>query len=247
VRAFIAFLAVTSCGCRSAPVEPQVTQSPSYRVLFIGNSLTYFNDLPGTVAGLAGSANVTIHVVSVAEPNLALIDHVEGSTNAVDVIRQGGWNYVVLQQGPSALSLSRDTLIIATRQLATQIEAVGARPALLMVWPESSRFAVFDDVRDSYRAAAADVGGLFLPAGEAWRTAWAADPQLPLYGPDGYHPSELGTYLAALVVYEGITGNDSRALPDQAFVGGHEISVAASRVQLLQDAAHQTVIRFGGK
>ena len=247
VRAFLAFLAVTSCGGSGAPVEPPAVTPATYRVLFIGNSLTYFNDLPGTVAGIAGSVNVTIHVASVAGPNLALIDHVQGSSNALDMIRQGGWNYVVLQQGPSALSLSRDTLILATRLLAEEIEAVGARSALLMVWPESSRFDVFDDVRDSYQAAAADVGGLFLPAGEAWRTAWAVDPQLPLYGPDGYHPSELGTYLAALVVYEGITGKDSRALPDQAIVAGRDQSLAGSRVQLLQDAAHGTVIRFKGK
>ena len=93
----------------------------------------------------------------------------------------------------------------------------------------------------------AAVGGLFFPAGEAWRTAWASDPQLPLYGPDGYHPSELGTYLAALVVYEEITGNDSRMLPDQAIVAGRDLSVAGSRVRLLQDAAHQTVVRFGGR
>jgi hypothetical protein len=243
VRAFIAFLAVTSCGS-GAPVEPA---PGTYRVLFIGNSLTYFNDLPGTVARLSGSANVTIHVASVAGPNLALIDHVEGSSSAMDMIRQGRWNYVVLQQGPSALSLSRDTLILATRRLAAAIEAVGARTALFMVWPESSRFAVFDDVRDSYRAAAAEVGGLLLPAGEAWRAAWDTDPQLPLYGPDGYHPSELGTYLAALVVYEGITGNDSRALPDQAIVAGRPLNVAESRVRLLQEAAHQTVVRFAGK
>ena len=246
--AFIAFLAVTGCGGSGAPVEPPPMAAPAtYRVLFIGNSLTYFNDLPGTVAGLAGSANVTIHVASVALPNLALIDHVEGSSGALEAIRQGRWNYVVLQQGPSSLALSRDTLVLATRVLATEIRAIGARTALLMVWPESGRFAVFDDVRDSYRAAADDVGGLFFPAGEAWRTAWASDPQLPLYGPDGYHPSELGTYLAALVVYEGITGKDSRALPDQAIVAGHDLSVAGSRVRLLQDAAHQTVMRFAGK
>jgi hypothetical protein len=247
VRAFIAFLALTSCSGSNAAVEPPPTTHQTYRVLFIGNSLTYFNDLPATVSAMAGSGNVTIQVASVAGPNLALIDHVEGSSNALDVIRQGSWNYVVLQQGPSALPLSRDTLLIATRLLNTQIEAVGGRSALLMVWPESSRFAVFDDVRDSYRAAAAAVGGLFLPAGEAWRTAWTSDPQLPLYGPDGYHPSELGTYLAALVVYEGITGNDSRELPDQAIVGGRSLSVVGSQVRLLQDAAHETVMRFGGK
>ena len=44
-----------------------------------------------------------------------------------------------------------------------------------------------------------------------------------------------------------ITGKDSRALPDQAIVAGRDLGVAGSRVRLLQDAAHQTVIGFGGK
>ena len=216
-------------------------------MLFIGNSLTYVNDLPGTVARLAASGPTAITVASVARPNFALIDHAEGKSNALAVIGEGGWDYVVLQQGPSALDLSRDTLVIATQQLEARIRAVGRHTALLMVWPEASRFEVFDKVRDAYRTAADDIDGLFLPAGDAWRTAWAADPQLLLYGPDGYHPSELGTYLAALVVYEGITGQDARALPDEAIVGGHKLTLPEGRVRLLQQAAHETVARLGGR
>jgi hypothetical protein len=247
VRILAAFLALASCtGSNGTSEPPPATPGATYRVLFIGNSLTYFNDLPGTVAGLAGSAHTSIAVGSVARPNFALIDHAAGKSDAVATIEQGDWDFVVLQQGPSALDLSRDTLVIATRRLDPHIRAAGARSALLMVWPESSRFAAFDDVRDSYRIAAEDVDGLFLPAGEAWRTAWAADPQLQLYGPDGYHPSELGTYVAALVVYEQITGRDARALPAEAVVGGRTLNVPEGRIRLLQQAAHETVARFGG-
>jgi hypothetical protein len=246
LRALAAFLALTSCGGGNSAVDPPpATQSASIRVLFIGNSLTYMNDLSGTVAALGGSAGLTITVASVAKPNFALIDHVEGKSNAVDMIDEGNWDYVVLQQGPSALDLSRDTLIIAARRLDRHIRAAAGRSALLMVWPESSRFAVFDEVRDSYRVAAESVDGLFLPAGEAWRAAWATDPQLQLYGADGYHPSELGTYVAALVVYEGITGKDVRTLPAQAIVSGRALSISESRVRVLQEAAHEAVARFG--
>ncbi len=245
MRVLAALLALASCsGSNGTSEPPPTTPAASYRVLFIGNSLTYFNDLPGTVAGLAGSAHTVIAVGSVAKPNFALIDHAAGKSNAVAMIDEGNWDYVVLQQGPSALDLSRDTLLIAIRQLDPHIRAAGARSALLMVWPESSRFEVFDDVRDSYRIAAEDVEGLFLPAGEAWRTAWVADPQLQLYGPDGYHPSELGTYVAALVVYEEITGKDARALPGEAVVGGRKLNVPEGRIRLLQQAAHETVARF---
>jgi hypothetical protein len=62
-----------------------------------------------------------------------------------------------------------------------------------------------------------------------------------LYGPDGYHPSELGTYTAALVVYEKLTGNDARSLPGDAFVAGRKLAVPESKVRLLQAAVHETV------
>jgi hypothetical protein len=243
VRALIILLALASCGGSNAAVEP-APAAASYRVLFIGNSLTYFNDLPGMVAQLASSMNTTIEVASVARPNFALIDHLDGRSDALETIDGARWDYVVLQQGPSSLPLSRDTLIIATRLLDRHIKAAGGRSALFVVWPESSRFAFFDDVRDSYRIAAEEVGGLFLPAGEAWRAAWADDPQLLLYGPDGYHPSELGTYLAALVVYESVTGEDARSLPGEARLAGRKLSVPEHRVRLLQRAAHETVARF---
>jgi hypothetical protein len=160
------------------------------------------------------------------------------------MIRRGGWDYVVLQQGPTTSQVGRDTLILAARQLDTDIRAAGARSALLMVWPPSGNPEAFDQVRASYQQAADAVDGLFLPAGEAWRAAWAANADLPLYGPDGFHPSELGTYLTALVVYEGITGHDAGSLSDRGFAGGHPLSTDAPTVRLLQRVAHETVTRL---
>jgi hypothetical protein len=50
-----------------------------------------------------------------------------------------------------------------------------------------------------------------MPAGEAWRAAWRRDPELPLYDRDGFHPSRLGSCLAALAVYQAIAGPGSPA------------------------------------
>ena len=66
-------------------------------VLFIGNSLTYTNDLPATVAAIAASGGDTVRVASETGPNLALIDHLNGATHAADQIKRGGWQFVVLQ------------------------------------------------------------------------------------------------------------------------------------------------------
>ncbi len=214
-------------------------------VLFVGNSLTYTNDLPSTVAAIATSAGDTVRVASEAGADLALIDHLNGATRAVQRIQEGGWRYVILQQGPTPPGICRDSLVLWTGLFDEKIRATGAETAVLMTWPNSSGSqAFFDQVRESFTLAAASVGGLFLPAGEAWRSAWREDPSLALYGPDGFHPSPMGTYLTALEIYERITGRDARALPVKAFVGASPLSLPSSTILLLQRAAHDANTRF---
>jgi hypothetical protein len=113
-----------------------------------------------------------------------------------------------------------------------------------MTWPTSNRPGDFVSVLGSSRLAAQSVGGVLLPVGQAWAAAWLKDPQLSLYGPDGYHPGELGTYLAALVIYEGITGHDARLLPARATVAGRELNASAVTVRMLQSVAHETVVAY---
>jgi len=88
------------------------------------------------------------------------------------------------------------------------IRAHGARPALCEVWPDSAygvRWS-FPAVVHNYHRAAQAARAQLLPAGEAWQAAWRRAPRLALYGPDGFHPSRLGTTLAALVITARITG-----------------------------------------
>ena len=225
------------CLANGNPLAPPAPGG--HHVLFIGNSLTYVNDLPGTLSALAASGGDTIRVQTVARPNFALIDHLNGGSNALDAIRLGGWEYVVLQQGSSSLPANRDSLVLWTTMFAPYIRAVGARPALFMVWPTADRLWAFDDVRQSYLAAAQAVDGLFVPAGSAWLVALGMDSTLALYDPDGLHPSPVGTYLAALVFYERITGHDARRLPPRAVVQGRVLAIDEATVRLLQASAHE--------
>jgi hypothetical protein len=189
---------------------------------------------------LALAGGDTIHASMVAVGDFALIDHYLGGSNALATIREGQWDFVVLQQGPSSVPINRDSLIIATRLFDTEIRRAGARTALYMVWPSRDRRAFFDAVRASYQAAADTVDGIFIPAGRAWLTAWEADANLPLYHQDGLHSSALGTYLAALVIYERLTGHDARSLPGTAMVEGNPLNVPETTIRLLQRAAHET-------
>ncbi len=207
------------------------TQPNPTRVLFIGNSLTYANDLPAMVCELARSTGRQAICESVAKPDYGLEEHWNEREARQAIAR--GWDVVVLQQGPSALPESRRLLIAYTRRFDAEIKKAGARTALYMVWPSRTRRGDFPGVSQSYAAAAKDVNGVLLPAGDAWRAAWAVDARLPLYGSDGFHPSPMGTYLAALVIYEQIFAVPPPATPVPA--------EAQHAADVLRRVAHETV------
>jgi hypothetical protein len=206
-------------------------------VLFIGNSYLYTTDIPGIVQALADSAGgEKLAVATVAGPDLALVDHWYRRT-AVDRVRAGGWRWVVLQQGPSSVEINRDSLRLTAGWFSAEIRKVGAVPALFSAWPNAARRQDFPRAIESYRLAAEDVSGVFLPVAPAWLEAWERDPALELYA-DGLHSSAAGAYLAALVIYGRLLEASPRGLPARLRLrSGAVLSLPGPLAGLLQDAA----------
>lgn len=246
-----ALLAGLSCGATGiTPEPPPPPPAPpppvpiSLRILFVGNSLTYYNDLPATVGAIATSAGDALAISNAVGANLALIDHLNGGSNVVQLMRDSSWDYVVLQQGPTPSGICRDSLQLWTRMFDTTIRAAHGKAALFMTWPATTNTASWDDVRLSFQLAAQGVGGVFLPAGEAWRILLAEHPDMEIYGKDGYHPSPMGSFLAALEIYERLSGRDARTLPALAFQAGRPMQMSADTIRMLQQAAHSANATF---
>jgi pimeloyl-ACP methyl ester carboxylesterase len=215
-------------------------------VLFVGNSLTYANDLPEMVRALALASGETLRVGMVANPDWSLEDHWNGGGARSEIRR--GWDVVVLQQGPSSLPESRTLLIDYTRRFAGEIRAAGATPALYAVWPSLSRSGDFDRASESYRLAAQDVDGMLFPAGEAWRAAWRADPGLQLYSADGLHPSVAGTYAAALVIYAELLHRSPVGSPSTLTLrSGAVVRIDPAMAEVLQKAAEAALAGDGSE
>jgi hypothetical protein len=215
------------------------------RVLFIGNSLTYSNELPLIVEALAKAAGERIYVDSVTFGGYSLDDHMRDGT-ALKVLASRRWDVVVLQHGPSTLPESRDELRASAKKIAPLIRKAGGRPAFYMVWPELERIAYFDAVRESYSLAASDVNGMFIPAGEAWRAAWRRDPNAPLYSYDNFHPSVAGSYTAALSIFGMLYKRPPQGLPAKLTLSnGHKIEVPEALAKVLQDAATEANRQYG--
>ncbi len=229
-------LSLATASCASQAPTPPAFPEGSTRVLFIGNSLTYVNDLPTMLTLLARLAgDERVQTASVAFPDFSLEEHWADGT-ARRFLASQSWEFVVMQQGSSALPASQVHLRSWAEQFAPLIRASNAVPVMYMVWPTVGRAGDFSGVLQSYRAAAAAIGGIFAPAGDAW-TAYGE--LSALYSPDGLHPTRQGTYLAALVLLARVRGIQPEQLPPT--IPG--LAISETEVRALQQAARRALDR----
>jgi hypothetical protein len=216
------------------------------RILFVGNSHTYVNDVPGILQALAAVAGPEPLAVAVNAPaNVALIDHVTRGSG--QVIRSHDWSLVVLQQGWTPAGACRDTLRLATQLLAADAAKGGVRTAVYQVWTPTNRPAHLPGTIRSYELAAEDVNGMLFPAAAAFRNALQRDASLPLYL-DGLHASREGAYLVALVMYATIFDRTPVGLPSTiTTLSGATLSIPPAMAAILQEAAADVTVRGLGR
>lgn len=202
----VILIIILSIGTRAHKIK-EVSASglnKSVRILFVGNSLTYTNDIPALVAELGKADSIRIEYKTMAQPDYGLDDHLaEGAVQ--QEIRKGRYDFVVVQQGPSALPESQALLKSAVQKYKALCDKVKSKLALYMVWPSKLRLFDLDNVIYSYHNAANKHNVIVCAAGLAWKKTWAADPGISLYGTDGFHPDLAGSLLAAMVIYGTLT------------------------------------------
>jgi len=205
------------------PANTGARPSCTVRILFLGNSYTYFNDLPAVVSELAkAGGQCAVETRMIAPGGAQLKDH-WGAAETHATLRAEKWDYVVLQDQSSLgvgyyldgnPRVASDALFLPyARKWAKEIRQLGAQPVFYLTW---SRKATPDDqaaLNYAYIHAAKETGGLVAPVGIAWRQVRERNPALELYYKDGTHPSPGGTYLAACAIYATIFRRDPSGLP----------------------------------
>lgn len=195
------------------------------RVLFLGNSYTYVNDLPKIIEDIATNENKVFKHASVTPGGCTLFQHVESQTS-LSKIRQGNWDFVVLQeqsQLPVIDYYRHNTLKPSYKALYDSIMLYNPNAKVVgyMTWGRryggqqcvnfgeglycSADFVDFNHMQDTLTAAYCEnayaTNSYVAPVGEAWKAALATDPSLVLHSNDNSHPSYDGSYLAACVFY----------------------------------------------
>lgn len=200
---YILFLLISIWSCSKEEVSGE--PSDGIRILFVGNSLTYTNDIPALVKELGKLDAVSIDYKTIAGGDYGLDDHLADG-NVQKEIKKGKYDFVVVQQGPSALPESQANLMAAVQKYKALCDEAKTKLAVYMVWPSKGRLFDLDNVIFSYSNAGKKNNSIICAAGLAWKKTWATDPSISLYGPDGFHPDLSGSLLSAMVIYGTLIG-----------------------------------------
>lgn len=174
-------------------------ENTDYNILFVGNSLTYTNNLPELVKQKASEKGISLGIKTIAKPNYAIVDHwAEGEVQ--QYIESKKFDFVIIQQGPSSQQEGRAMLIEGGKKYAELCVANNAKLCYFMVWPSLTYYHTFDGVIKNHEDAATINNAILCPVGLIWKDHFDDTNEFDFYGLDGFHPSLLGSQAAANVI-----------------------------------------------
>jgi hypothetical protein len=183
-------------------------------VLFVGNSFTNRNDLPGLLERMAMAARPPrkLNTDRVIANGMSLKTHWDRGI-ATKMIRDRHWDYVVLQD-QSTMGLKNPGRV---KEYAAKFDAEcrehAAKTALYMTWARQDALDRQKEITAAYEEAARSTSALLIPVGVAWQNAMLRHPGIGLYDRDKSHPSAKGTYFAACVFFAKLLGKTPVGLP----------------------------------
>lgn len=202
------------------------------RALFIGNSYTHRNDLPGLIAGLAaaGSPPCEMSAERVIVNGASLRRH--WNAGAAELIRSQPWDVVVLQEQSTLPVKNPRRYHENVRLFAEVVRERGARLVVYLAWARQNAPETQSTLNHAAEEIAAETGAEIAAVGPAWERV-RQHPKAPeLFEADGSHPTLAGSYLAACVFYATLFRRSPVGLP-----APEGLLLPPEQLRLLQEAA----------
>ena len=201
-------------GLFAAIAQPQAAQqTDEVQVLFIGNSFTYYHDLPKMISELAKAGKQRPMRHERETPGGCTLEKHWKDGKALAKLQSRKWDFVVLQDQSQAPLLKRDSMFDHGKKFDAEIKKQGAKTILYMTWALQNKPDDQPAISKAYLELSKELKAEIAPVGNAWQAALKADMKLVLHTNDKKHPNATGTYLAACVFYATIYGKSPEGLP----------------------------------
>ena len=190
-------------------------------VLFIGNSYTFYNDMPKLFEGICREHGLDVTVESLTKGGYSLA-HFLSEENPYGVklrerIAGGKFDYIVLQEQSVLPAQHPETFLRNVGKMAELLKPTGAKLVLYETWGRRDGHPVLTDnnwtheqmqelLKAAYAQAAEQIGAILVPAGERLSAAYRGADGDAVYHTDGTHPSPVGSRIVADCFYETLFG-----------------------------------------
>jgi hypothetical protein len=168
------------------------------KVLFIGNSFTARNNLPGLIAQLATTRGKSLQHRLISSGGASLRTHWNAG-EALKAIQAGHYDYVVLQEQSTLPIKNAERMHENVRLFDEAIKGAGAKTVLYMTWARRHAPESQQDITNAYISIGRELGATVVPVGAAWQSFLRKRDQPVLHDRDQSHPTVAGSYLAACV------------------------------------------------
>jgi hypothetical protein len=200
--------------------------------LFIGNSFTARNDLPGLVAQLAAARGRRLEHRLISAGGASLRTHWNAGV-ALEAIQGGQYDHVVLQEQSTLPIKNARRMHENVRLFDEAIRATGAQTTLYMTWARRNAPQSQQAITDAYVGIGRELAATVVPVGLAWQRFLGKHDEPVLHDKDQSHPTLAGSYLAACV-FLAVLFRESPVGADAEVAG-----LSEKDLTLLQKAAWQ--------
>ncbi len=189
-------------------------QNDTTRVLFIGNSFTYFFNLPQVVNSMAKTQGKVIitRQSTVGGSNLEQHWKSEKGTKSMARLKEQKWDYVILNNHSLSAIETPNEFYEYGGKFVDEIKKIGAKPIFMMTWAYKSNPLMQKQITESYVELSKRTGAGFVPAGPLFEQVRKWRPDMDMFH-DDKHPSSNGTYLLGLSFYKFFTGAKTDKIP----------------------------------
>lgn len=190
-------------------------QQKNLEVLFIGNSYTYNSNLPQIVSILSEGTDTKLITHRSVVGGAYLWEHWAGKRGlkTKEIIKNGDFDFVVLQDNSMATITVPDSTIAAVKRFTEFNAKYGAKTLLFNTWAREKVPQYQETIDKVYEEASNISSATRVPVGTAWQLAIDIRPSIDLYISDGSHPSQLGTILIASMFVKAICGELPKKYP----------------------------------
>lgn len=184
------------------------------RFLFLGNSHTYFNDMPQLFCRMCRESGVCDgEAAMLARPYATYGDHLRDETTLRFAMLYGGYDYLIMQQAAHSPCPSEEETLRDGGEIVRLARACGITPLQLMPWAEKAKPERQEELDCTYRLFGARNGVSLIPAGPVFARAQTRAEIPDLYWQDGEHASPWGSYAVAAALYGTLFRRSPEGLP----------------------------------